>query len=590
MPAAAMPAASTRFPRWAFAAVLVAVAALAAGGTYWLRQRSNGGGGGGERKIAVLPFENAGSSDDEYFAEGMTDEVRSRLSTIRGIRVTARTSSAQYRRSTKPLRQIGRELEVQYLLTGTVRWSKTNGVNRVRVTPELIEVANEDQRWSEPYDTVMSDVFAIQANIASRVAEALNVALAAPVEAQLAERPTSNLDAYDEFLKGQEITASLGNVDPPTLLKGLEHYEAAVRMDSTFARAWSAIARAYGSMIGTAPRADWVERAKVAAERTVKLAPDRPEAYLAMGLYLTNGKLDYDGARKEYLEGLEHDQNNAELLGALSGIEITTGKFEDALKHRQQAALLDPRSVNSVRRLAQAYHNLRRFNEELPVLDRALALSPDNLPIIQSKVIALIDVGRLDSVHALINEKLKTIDTTAVLVRFSMFQEMMWVLPSELWPKIVKLTPKDFTDDKGHWGLKLGHTYRLMGDTVRAKMFGDTARLAFEAQLRDFPDRAQLHELRARALALGGHKAEAIEEAERSLAQRETSLDVSLRPYVHLQVARVLIQSGEYDKALDLLEPLLTTYSSDVTPSWLRLDPTFVPLAGNARFQRMIKT
>jgi tetratricopeptide (TPR) repeat protein len=167
---------------------------------------------------------------------------------------------------------------------------------------------------------------------------------------------------------------------------------------------------------------------------------------------------------------------------------------------------------------------------------------------------------------------------------------MMWVLPPGLWPKIVKLTPKDFTDDKGHWGLKLGHTYRLLGDTVRAKAFGDTARVAFEAMLKEFPDRAQLHELRARALALGGHKSEAIEEAERSLALRETSLDVSLRPYVHLQVARVLIQSGEYDKALDLLEPLLTTYSSDVTPSWLRLDPTFAPLAGNARFQRMIKS
>jgi serine/threonine-protein kinase len=582
-------AAPTRVPRWAIAAVLVGVAALGAGvGTYWFRHRSTNGGG--DRKIAVLPFENAGSSDDEYFAEGMTDEVRSRLSTIRGLRVTARTSSAQYRRSKKSPREIGRELEVQYLLTGTVRWSKTNGVSRVRVTPELIDVSNEDQRWSEPYDTVMSDVFAIQASIASRVAEALNVALAAPVQAELAERPTSNLDAYDEFLKGQQITASLGNLDPPTLLKGLEHYEAAVRMDSTFARAWSAIALGYGSMVGTAPRTDWVERTKVAAERTVRLAPDRPEAHLAMGSYLTSVKLDYDGAMKQYLEGLERDPNNADLLGALSTIETTTGKFEDALKHRQQAALLDPRSVTSVRRLASAYHSLRRYNEELPVLDRALALSPDNLPIIQAKVIALIDVGRLDSVHVFIAEKLKTIDTTAVLVRFATYQEMMWVLPPGLWPKIVKLTPKDFTDDKGHWGLKLGHTYRLLGDTVRAKAFGDTARVAFEAMLKEFPDRAQLHELRARALALGGHKSEAIEEAERSLALRETSLDVSLRPYVHLQVARVLIQSGEYDKALDLLEPLLTTYSSDVTPSWLRLDPTFAPLAGNARFQRMIKS
>jgi tetratricopeptide (TPR) repeat protein len=151
----------------------------------------------------------------------------------------------------------------------------------------------------------------------------------------------------------------------------------------------------------------------------------------------------------------------------------------------------------------------------------------------------------------------------------------------------VTLTVKDFGGDKGHWGLKLGHTYRLLGDTARGRMFGDSARLEFEARLKEFPERAQLHELLARALALGGHKAEAVVEAERSLARRETTLDASIGPYVRFQIARVLVQSGEYDKALDILEKLLTVYSSDLTPAWLRLDPTFKPLYGNARFQRM---
>jgi tetratricopeptide (TPR) repeat protein len=207
--------------------------------------------------------------------------------------------------------------------------------------------------------------------------------------------------------------------------------------------------------------------------------------------------------------------------------------------------------------------------------------------LIQGKAFAYLSLGRLDSVHALVRDKLRTVDTTALLVRFALYQETMWTLPPELWPKIVKLTPADFSGDKGHWGLKLGHTYRLLGDTARARAFGDTARLAFEAQLRDFPDRAQLHELHGRALALGGHRKEAIEEADRSLAMRETSLDVSLRPYVHFQVARILIQSGEYERALDLIEPLLTANASDVTPAYLRIDPTFAPLAGNPRFVRM---
>ena len=151
------------------------------------------------------------------------------------------------------------------------------------------------------------------------------------------------------------------------------------------------------------------------------------------------------------------------------------------------------------------------------------------------------------------------------------------------------LTVKDFGGDKGHWGLKLGHTYRLLGDTARGRMFGDSARTDFEARLREFPERAQLHELLARALALGGHKGDAVAEAERSLEMRETTLDASIGPYVRLQVARVLVQSGEYDKALDLLEPLLTVYSSDLTPQWLRLDPTYKPLYGNPRFQRLLR-
>jgi len=554
-------------------------------GTQWWRTH---GAASGERKIAVIPFENTGSADDEYFADGMTDEVRSRLSKIHGLRVTARASSSQYRRSKKTPREIGRELEVRYLVQGTVRWNRTNGVNRVRVTPELIDVSNEESRWSEPYDTVLSDVFEVQASIASKVAEALNVALAPQVQAQIAERPTSNLDAYDEFLKGEQITSSFGNNDPPTLLKGLDHYEQAARLDSTFARAWSAIARAHASMSGTSPTRESITRARVAAERTLQLAPDRPEARLAMGAYLLNIKLDYEGARQQYLDGLKHDPNNADLLSGLVSVERTMGKFDDALAHAKQAALLDPRSVAVNRRLAGAYHDLRRYSDELPVWDRALALAPDNLPMIQGKTLGLLAVGELDSVHALIHAKLATIDTTALLVRFSMYQEMMWTLPPELWPKIVNLSVKDFGNDKGHWGLKLGHTYRLLGDTARGRMFGDTARLAFEGQLREFPDRAQLHELRARALALGGHKAEAVEEAERSLALRETSLDVGLRPYVHFQVARVLVQSGEYEKALDLLEPLVSTYASDVTPAYLRLDPTFKPLIGNPRFQRIV--
>jgi TolB-like protein/tetratricopeptide (TPR) repeat protein len=582
----AAPAATARRPKWlgvGIAAIaMVAIAAIAIVMRHNAAQAS-------VRRIAVLPFENAGATDDEYFADGMTDEVRSRLSVINGLQVTARASTSQYKKSTKALRDIGRELEVEYLLTGTVRWSKENNVSRVRVTPELIEVANGTNKWSQPYDTVISNVFDVQAGIATRVADALDVALAAPMQLRIAQRPTTNLDAYDEFLKGEQITKSLAAGDMITLSNGLEHYERAVALDSMFAGAWSAIARANAINSNTSPTKASVERAKFAAERALALAPDRPDGPLAMGSYLSNIKLDYPAARAQYQEGLKHDPNNASLLAGLASIATVSGQFDEALAYAKKTQTLDPRSLGPARRVAGALHYLRRFSEEIPAWDRALALAPDNLAVIQSKAFAYMSLGQLDSVHALVEQKLKIVDTTALLVRFSLYQETMWALPPYLWPKIVKLSVADFGGDKGHWGLKLGHTYRLLGDTAHARAFGDTAVAVFEAQVKEFPEHAQYRELHGRALALAGRRAEAISEADKSLALRETSLDASIRPYVHFQVARILIQAGEYERALDLIEPLLNTAASDVSPEYLRIDPTFKPLYGNPRFDKLAK-
>ena len=251
-------------------------------------------------------------------------------------------------------------------------------------------------------------------------------------------------------------------------------------------------------------------------------------------------------ARDEYLKGLDRDPNNPDLLTGLASVESSLGNFDDALARAKQAAVVDPRSVGSARRVASAYHDLRRFREELPAWDRALSLAPENLSLIQGKAFGYIDLGELDSVHALVRDKLKTVDTTALLVRFALYQETTWTLPPELWPKILTLNVANFGGDKGHWGLKLGHTYLLLGDTVHGRMFGDTARVAFKAQLHDFPDGRSCTSCVARA-ALGGHRKEATRK--RAIARlRETTLDGVAPAYVHFQVARILVQSGEYDK------------------------------------------
>jgi serine/threonine-protein kinase len=577
---------ASRSPRtWIIAAAaLVIVAAI--GSVAWRRFHSMPSG---SYRIAVLPFENEGTAADDYFADGMTDEVRSRLSAVPGLQVTARTSTRQYKKTSKDPHDIGRELSVDYLLTGTVRWSKGNGPDRVRVTPELVQVSNNQSKWSVAFDTVMSDVFAVQAAIASHVAQNLTGALAPPTQQRLASRPTQNLEAYDEFLKGEQITANVGTGDSKVLNAGIPHYERAVQLDSNFLEAWSQLARALAYINNAGPTVETVERNRVAAERAMMLGPNRAEGHLAMAQYLRDVKLDYEGARTHYDAGLKLDPNNTDLIIGEAGVDAILGRLDDAFARAQQAAKLDPRSIATMRRVPALLHYLRRYPEELAAWDRALALAPDNLGLIQGKAFAYLSLGELDSVHALVAQKLKAgVDTTALLVRFSLYQETMWTLPSELWPKIVKLTPKDFDNDRGHWGLKLGHTYRLMGDTMHARMFGDSAVVAFAKQLHDFPDRAQLRELLARALALAGRKQEAAIQADSALKLRETTNDATLKPYVLFQAARVFIQSGENERAIDLIERLITMPASDVTAAYLRIDPSFAPLKGNPRFEKLI--
>ena len=216
----------------------------------------------------MLPFENLGAAEDEYFADGVTDEVRGKLASLAGLQVIARSSSGQYKKSSKSPQEIGRELGVDYLLTGTVRWEKAAAGNRVRVSPELIQVGTAATTWQQPFDASITDVFQVQADIAGRVAEALDVALGAPQKRTLAEKPTENLAAYEAFLKGEEAGQGLASNDPPSSRRAIDYYGQAVALDSTFVQAWVQLSRAHSSIynVGT-PTPRTTAGARDAAER-----------------------------------------------------------------------------------------------------------------------------------------------------------------------------------------------------------------------------------------------------------------------------------------------------------------------------------
>jgi eukaryotic-like serine/threonine-protein kinase len=589
-PAAAPPQAQPR------RRVPVAAASLALGFVLglgllfgWLRRHGGEAPGeGAAKRLAVLPFENLGGADDEYFADGITDEVRGKLAALPGLQVTARSSSNQYKKTTKSPQEIGRDLGVDYLLTGTVRWEKTEGANHVRVSPELIQVSTGSTRWQQPFDAALTDVFKVQADMAGQVAQALDLALGTPQKTALAAKPTANTAAYDAFLKGEAASQSLGTGDPQHLRAAIGFYEQAVALDSGFAQAWAQLSRAYSFLYYNAsPDPEGGRRAREAADRALRLAPNQSGGQLALGDYFTNVTQDPASARDTYEAGLRLTPNDAELLGASALVEVGTGKWEDALSHFSKAQALDPRSVAVARRLAYTLLRLRRYPEALAASDRALALDPNNVQVLENKTMVLLAQGDLEGARRVIREAPPGIDPTALVSFFGNYWDLYWVLPPEQQALLLRLTPSAFSDRAG-WAIVLAQTYRLKGDRPRMLAYADSALAGFDARLAGAPDDAQSYVFRGLALAYLGRKAEAIAAGERGLALLPIEKDTYTGPYLQHQLVRIYVETGEYEKALDRLEPLLKM-PYYLSPGWLRIDPNFDPLRKNPRFQKLVE-
>jgi serine/threonine protein kinase/tetratricopeptide (TPR) repeat protein len=572
--------------------ILIAVAAsviLAVGGLFLLRRPHSGAGGAGSKRVAVLPFENLGSAEDDYFADGIADAVRGKLTSLPGLQVIARSSSMPYKKTTKTPRQIAEELNAFYLLTATVRWQKTGGSSRVQLNPELVDVTRPDAptaRWQQPFDAALTDVFQVQSDIASRVAQALGVALGASEEKRLSEKPTQDLAAYDAFLKGEADSASMSAVDPPSIRKALGAYEQAVALDPRFALAWAQLSRACASLyfFGT-PIPSLAARARSAAEKAVALAPDRPEGYHALGTYHFFVIRDPSRALEEYSRGQRLARGNADLFAAMAYVEQVLGRWEEAVELCREAERIDPRSVLTLWRLGQSLSILRRYPEAREAFDRGLAFAPADLALVQGKAMLFLNEGDLAGARAVLGAA--PVERTALVAHIATYWDLVWVLDEGLRDLLLRLTPSAFDEDRGAWGLCLVQASALKGDAASVRHYAEEARKAFEEQLRAVPEDPQRHVLLGLALAYLGRKEEAIGEGERGLALQPVAKDAMNGPYFQHQLARIYMMVGEPEKALDQLEPLLKV-PCYLSSGWLKIDPNFDPLRKNPRFQRLV--
>ena len=540
-------------------------------------------------RIAVLPFENLGRPEDAYVVDGLTDEIRARLTGVPGLQVIARASSNQYRATTKPLQAVAQELGVRYLLTGTVRSepAATGKPARVRVAPELVELTGGSQapasRWTQTLDATMADVFAMQADIAGRVAGAMNVALAGGTRALLAAVPTRDPAAYDAYLHGRAIVRS----DPVDLRRKLRYFQQAVTLDSGFVEAWVERARTAAILYSNSvPDPALAREAKAAAERALALAPDRGIAHSALAAYRNLVEQDPVGALDAARRARELAPGDVDILRSLAISERNQGRTADAVRDLHAAVDLDPRSAVTVHVLAEALLWARRYVEARVAADRALALAPDVPEMIESRAMVSLAQGDLADARRVLASAPSSVDRATLAASFAMFFDLAWVLDDADQRRVLALGPDAFDGDRLTWAWVLAQTHALRGSSAEARAYADTALVAVDEQLRDAPDDAQRHIIRGLVLATLGRAADAVSAGERGVALAEQKRNETMTPYLRHQLAKIHLQVGQPAKALDILESLLRT-PYYLSPGWLRIDPTFAPLKGDARFERL---
>ncbi len=544
-----------------------------------------------QRMLVVLPFRNLGDSADTYFADGLTEELTSRLAGLGGLRVISRTSAEQYRGSSRPLKEIGAELGAGYVLEGSVQLERTaDGVGRVRVRPRLIAVSDDSQLWSEPYEVEVTEVLRVQSEIAERVTRALDVALRAPEREALAAAGTRNPVAYDFYLRGNDYLGRSNQL--ADLSSAASLFQQAVDADPGFAAAWAKLARCHTQIHWHHyDRTDArLALAKAALDSAVRLAPDLPETRTAMGFYRYWGFLDYEGAIREFEAALRLQPSNSDLLQAIGYVERRRGHWEESLDRFVEALRYDPRSGQRSFDVGDNYLSLHRFAEADHYLERAMTLSPDwSNPYLYRAWLHVIWRGDLARGRELVRQALARIEPgrfAASLQTGDRISASLVTADSTLWPMLDGVSLGTFTGDTVRYHLLKAEAAAFRRNAAAERAHGDSARVLIEHRLRPLPDDAKMLATLALAYMHLGRHADAVRTGERAAELLPMEDDAVSGPFILAYLARVYAAAGRHDQATAVLERLMVP-GSWVTPPALRADPIWTPLRKHPGFRKL---
>ena len=572
-------------------AVIAVAGMVTVGGAILMLRPSPKAPGYARTAIAVLPFQNLSAQGPHaYFAGGLHDELLTQLSKVAALKVISRTSVMGYESTKTPLRQIASELGVGSVVEGSVQIEGS----RLRVNVQLIDAATDAPVWAERYDRTLDDAFAIQSDVAQRIVAAVGAALSDAEQQRLAAVPTANADAYRLYLQGREYL-----IRPGFLRRNEEIaqqlFETALARDPGFALAHAALSEVHGRMFWFRydPSPARAARQRAEAEAALRLAPELPQAHVAMGLAHFWGRRDYRRALEEFRVALKGLPNDARVWQLIGTVHRRLGNWDEVLAALEKATQLNPRDAQLFFGFGgYTYQLMHRYADAVRAYNRALSLAPDLYDAALAKGWTYVRwQGQLDTLRAALSQ----VPTAAELgprgTRAALYVQLLhWERNADSLLQVLTMARAPVFEGQDFLlpsSLYAAWAHRLHGDRPAARAAFDSARVLLDSVLRELPDDWRVHAARGLALAGLGRRDETLQETrwlQQSVVYREDALQ---GPQVAEDRARILAQAGEVEAALDEIERLLAG------PSWLsvhtlRLDPLWDPIRDHPRFKALL--
>ncbi|HOX87271.1 MAG TPA: protein kinase [bacterium] len=540
-------------------------------------------------RLVVLPFENLGPTENDYFTDGVTDELITRLASLSGLSVISRTSAIQYAKTDKSIEQIGKELQVSYALAGAVRWAKAaDGSDQVRITPSLVRISDKTTLWAETYDRVLNDIFLVQSDISQRVVEKLGIALLPDEHKSVAMAPTHNLAAYQAFLRARYYKRR-PHFTVENWYREVDGYTQAVQLDPEFALAFAEMARAHARFyyLWQDHSDERLEKAVQAAEQAKRLSPESAAVHLALGYYQIYAYRNPDRAEAEFAIAEKGMPNSFEIYLAHSAVATLRGDWQGGMESSRKAFELSPRDASVAVDLAEIYWVLRRFQESVNTCDLAIELAPDDAWPYLIKTFALWSwKGGFGETRAL----LQAVSPDHEWSPWSWFWQNM--MEKEYQQAIDQLSQSsiDWIETKC-WAMPVelltAEAYDHLGENEKSLRDYQAAKILLQDRVQQHPDDPRYHSSLGIAYASLGQKEAALQEGRKAASLLTVDRDAFYGiPYIE-DLAYIYLVVGETDSALARLDKLLSI-PSWISPAWLQNNPRWSKLYKDPRFVEIL--